>query len=252
MIIVSNGSPLPSTIKGTGTTVQTYGAALNAQGSNRLNGQEFIVRASGSVLPGVASNVQLQIFASYPAGQYPNANITSASMTNNVATFNGTNSYLVGQFTTVSNIANTSLNGVVGPLISANATAFTAANVNYATLAIANISNTAQTATAAIAPSLVYSANVSPTLTVNVAIPFMAELKCVGDTSSQILTAVGSDQTVNANGTSLNPNSSTGTVVPIPGVNFAAEPPLQFTVGHIWGSSNANNAGTLRSFYLES
>lgn len=241
----------PVTIIGTGTAAQLYAANLNLPGSNRQNGQTGVVRICGSVFPNTASNVKLIVNANYPSGQYPTASITSASMTNNVALYNGTNTFVVGQFVTLANIVNANLNGAIGPLQTANATAFTAANVNGATLAIANIANAAQTATAAISSVPLYTAAASPTLTVNVNAPFKCVIDLAGDSLSGVVTASGTDQTVNANGTALVPNSSTGTILPVPGVNFALEPALYLTVSHTFGVSDANNAGTVRQFLYE-
>lgn len=257
---VSAGSP--AIINSTGTTVQLYdgqnvnatpaAALVNVPGSNRLDGAQWELRASGEVFPGVASNIQLMVYANYPAGQWANANITSASMASNVALYNANNNYVVGMFVTVANIVNTSLNGTVGPLTAANNTSFSAANVNGATLAIANIANAAQVATGVITSVPLYTSAVSPTLAVNTNIPFMVDIRCAGGQRSNIVTCTGTDQTVNNNGTALVPNSSTGTVLPVPGVNFALEPCLYLTIGHTWGASNANNQGFLKSMYLES
>jgi hypothetical protein len=241
----------PATIKGTGTAAQVYPVFLNIPGSNRINGQTAVVRIGGSVFPNTASNVKLQVSVNYPAGQYAAASITSASMANNVALYNGTNNFVVGQYVTVANIANANLNGTVGPITVANATAFSAANVNGATLAIANIANAAQTASAAIGAVPLYTSNVSPTLTINVNAPFKCVLDVCVDSLSGILNASGSDQTANANGTAILSNSSTGTVTPVPGINVALEPAYFLTVSHTFGTSDANNAGTVRQFLYE-
>lgn len=251
----------PATIGGTGTTTQLYGGSstpvrIAIPGSNRAAGTQFDVRAGGSVFPGVASNVKLQLQLVYPsysngAAQYPTANITSASMTNNVALYNGTNNFVIGQYVQVANIANTDIQGTVGPLLTANANAFTAANINGVALAEANIANAAQTATAAIAPVPLYNANVSPTLTVNVNAPWCVALRVFGDSTSNVVSVTGSDWTVNANGTALVPNLSTGTAQPAPGVNFQLEPAFYLQVGHAFGTSNANNAGKMQTFVLE-
>lgn len=259
----SIGASSPATVGGTGTTPQLYGGAttavaLSIPGSNRYNGQEMHVRLAGSVFPGVASNVKLTVYANYPsypngAAQYPTVSVTSASMTNNVALYNvAAHTFVVGQFVTVTPVANTDIQGTVGPITAVNATSFSAANINGATLAEANIANAAQTATAAIAPIPLYNAVASPTLTVNVNAPFGAAMTLLGDSSSGVLTIIGgTDVTVNANGTALVPNTSTGTVSPVPGVNFQLEPVINLTVAHTFGASNANNAGRLRMFTLE-
>lgn len=257
MIVTATGTSVPSTVSGAGTTAKAFTSQLQLPGSGRVDGQQFIVRGSGKVVPGVASTLTLNVLANYPtlatgAAQYPTASITSAAMTNNVATYNGTNNFVVGQFVTLANIANTSLNGNVGPLTTVSATSFTATNVAGATLAIANIANVAQTATAAINPVIIYAANASPALTVNVGAPFMFELRGSGDSTSKVVTFVGSDQTVNVNSAGAAvANSSTGTIAPVVGVNLANEPPLFFTVSETFGSSNANNTITLTSLFLE-
>jgi hypothetical protein len=261
MLLVVNAPSIPASVIGTGTAAQKFAANINMPGSSRQDGAAFNLVVGGSILPAVNSNAQLQVWATYPtingSPQYPNANITSAAMVNNVATYNGSNNFLAGQYVTVANIANTSLNGTVGPLLTANATAFTASNVNGAILAIANIANAAQTSSAAIAPVPFYTAVASPTLLLNTSVPFAARLQCQGDAASGFLTATGQDFTLNvnsaANGTAaVVPNLSTGTVVPVPGVNFKNEPPLVFTVSEAFGVSNANNAATLKQFGLES
>lgn len=262
MFIVANAPNLPATVTGSGTAAQTFTPQLLAPGSSRLDGQQFQVRFGGTLIPNTASTAKVTVFANYPnlangAAQYPLASITSAIMTNNVATYNGANNFVPGQYVTVANIANANLSGSVGPILTANANAFTASNIGGATLAIANIANAAQTATAVIAPLPVYTANVSPTLTTKVAIPFQGELTLQGDSKSGIILAFGTDKTVNvnasANGTpALVPNVSTGTVVPVPGVNFANEPPVFFTIAETFGSSDAGNSAVLKNFFLES
>lgn len=241
----------PTVIKGTGTAAQLYPVTLNIPGSNRVNGQTSVVRIAGSVFPNVASNVRLIVSVGYPAGQYSAASIASASMTNNVALYNGNNNFVVGQYVTVANIANTNLNGSVGPLTTANATAFSSANVNGATLAIANIANAAQTATGVVATTPIYTSNISPTLTVNVNAPFKCVLDLCVDSLSGVLVCSGSDQTANANGTAIVANTSSGVITPVPGINVALEPAYYLTVSHTFGTSDANNAGTLRQFLFE-
>lgn len=258
----SIGPSVPVVIGGTGTTPQVYGGTsavtVSIPGSNRFNGQELHVRLAGSVFPGVASNVKLTVYANYPsfsngAPQYPNVSVTSASMTNNVALYNvAAHNYLVGQYVNVTPIANTDIQGTVGPLTAVNATSFSAANINGVALAEANIANAIQTGTASIAPVPLYNAVASPTLTVNVNAPFAAVLTLYGDSSSGVISVMGgTDTTVNANGTAFVPNVSTGTVTPVPGCNFQIEPVLNISVAHSFGTSNANNAGRLRQMSLE-
>lgn len=266
MLQTSTGTPVPATVTGTGTTPKLFSSVANVPGSLRLSGQPFTARVAGVINAGVNTNVQLSVYANYPATQVANsvANITSASMTNNVATYNGANTYVVGQYVTVANVVNSSLNGTVGPLISANATAFTANIVNGAVLAIANIANAAQTATSQLAAQPLYVGVVSPSLLLNTAVPFMAEIRMFGDNSSGVLACTGNDSTVNLAAAGYAPNTQTptaafnGTIAPasnglngVAQVNFKQEPPVYLTVGYAFGSSNANNTATLDTFYIE-
>jgi hypothetical protein len=250
----------PAVASGTGTNALPYGGttpvALNIPGSNRADGIEFAVRLAGYVFPNTASNVTLTVSANYGnfangASQYPTASITSASMTNNVALYNGTNNFLIGQYVNLGNIANANLNGIVGPLQTANATAFTSNNINGAALAIANIANAAQTATAAISSTPIYTGAASPTLKVNTNAPWYAVLDAYGDSKSGIFTMKGTDQTVNTTATGYSQNVSTGTIQPVPGVNFQVEPPIYLTVATTFGTSDANNAAYLQQMSLE-
>jgi hypothetical protein len=216
----------------------------------------MVVRIAGAVYPNAAGNVVLTVYANYGnyangVNQYPTASITSAVMVNNVATYNGTNTFAIGQYVTLANIANTSLNGTVGPLQTANATAFTSNNVNGAALAIANIANVAQTATAAIGPVPIYTGAASPTLKALTNAPFFTDIALYGESKSGIITAYGTDKTINNNGTALVQNVSTGTIIPVPGVNFQVEPPIYLTVAHTFTVSDANNVGWLKQFSLE-
>lgn len=261
-VVVVSAPNIPNTVTGAGTTAQLFGPKLQVPGSSRLDGQTFNVVLGGSIFPNTASNAQLTVWANYPningSPQYPNCSITSAIMTNNVATINGSNNFVAGQYVSITGMANANLNGTAGPLLSANATAFTVSNINGATLAIANISNASQTnCVAAINAVPFYTANVSPTLTVNTYVPFNASVRCLGDVNSNVLTGFGQDFTVNvnasANGTAaIVPNLSTGTVVPVPGVNFKNEPPVYFTVSETFGASSAGNSAVLKQFILES
>lgn len=267
MLIVSNGTPIPATISGTGTTFKLFTTQVNLPGSSRLSGQDSIFRWSGSMNAGVNTNVQCLIFANYPATQVTNSlsNITSASMVNNVATYNVNNNFVVGQYVTVANIANANLSGYVGPLISANNTAITANIVNGTVLAIANIANAAQTANVQLAAQPLYVGAVSPTQLLNTNLPFDGEIRLSGDQASAVLFASGSDRTINLNTTGLQVNISTPTGLfngtqsaastglnGVPQVNFKQEPPVYLTVAYTFGSSNANNAMTLESAFLES
>src|ERR1043165_5959207 len=127
MLVVSTGTPVPNTVTGAATTAQTFASQLNAPGSSRLDGQEFIVRASGNINAGVSSTAKLTVYANYPSGQYPFANITNAvgntSGGANIALYNANNNFVLGHYVNVTSV-NSSLNGLVGPLIVANSTAF--------------------------------------------------------------------------------------------------------------------------------
>lgn len=264
MLIVSNGTPIPATISGTGILPKLFSTQLNMPGSSRLDGQSFILRWTGNLNVAANMNVQAFVFANYPSGQTI-ANITSASMTNNVATYNATNTYVVGEYVTVANIANANLSGTVGPLISANATAFTANIINGAVLAIANIANAAQTANAVLTATPLYVGVVSPTLLLNTILPFQGEIRCFGDNSSGVITCTGNDSTTNLAAAGFAPNTQTptaafnGTLAPasnglgtIAQVNFKTEPPVFFTIGYAFGANSANNVATLKTFFLES
>lgn len=256
MFVVSTGTPIPSTVTGTGTTAQTFASQLQAPGSSRIDGTPITVRAAGSISAGVSSTSQFTLFANYPAGQYPVANITNAVGNTtggaNIALFNANNNFVLGQYVTVAGV--TSLNGTVGPLVAANSTAF-AGQINGANVAnVAAASPAAGLATIAAQP--LYTGVASPALNVGGTVPFFAEIRCIGDSVSKVLTAFGTDQVVNLNVTNNGPNfyqaiTSTGLINPVPGVNFKAEPPVYFTVAETFGSSNAANTATLKSFYLE-
>lgn len=251
----ATGGSVPNTVSGTGTLPKIYGPQLPIPGSLREDGQPMTIRASGNIVAGVSSTAQFTVFANYPAGQYPVANVTNAvgntTGGGNVALYNANNNFVLGQYVTVANVA--SLNGLVGPLIVANSTAF-AGQINSAN--VGNVAAANVVGTATIAPQTMYNGVASPALNVGQTVPWMAEIRIVGSAASNIVTAFGTDQVVNFNTGNNGPNiyqaiTSTGLVNPVAGVNMKAEPPLYFTAAHTFGSSNANNSGTLTCFYLE-
>lgn len=273
MLIVSNGTPLPNTAAGANpatygfTNSNKFQTTVNAPGSLRLDGAECIVRASGNISAGVSSTAQFMLYANYPtlpngALQYPVANITNAVGNTtggaNVALYNAANNFVIGQYVTVAGTAN-ALNGVVGPLLVANSTAF-AGLVNTAN--VGNVAAANYTGTATLLPQPLYQGVASPALNVSGIAPFMAEVRIVGDQQSGILVAYGTDQVVNYNAVSggvgaaqvnlIQAVTSTGQCFPVPGVNFKNEPPFSLSAGFIWGSSNAANTATLKAFYIES
>jgi len=259
MLIVSQGTPLPNTITGSATTAQSFSSQLNLPGSSRLSGQPFTIRAAGNITPNTSSTTQLTVYANYPAGQYPFANITNAVGNTtggaNVALYNANNNFVLGQYVNVTSVSS-GLNGLVGPLIVANATAFAGqvAGANVANAAAITLTNAAG---AAVPGQPFYTGVASPALNVLGVQPFMAEIRCIGDSTANVMTAFGTDQVININITNNGPNffqavTSTGLINPVPGVNFKAEPPLYFTVAETFGSGSAGNTATLKAFYLES
>ena len=262
MIVVSDtvgaanpGGPTPNVVSGTGTLPKLFGPQLNMPGSLREDGQPMIVRAAGNIVAGVSSTAQLQVYANYPSGQYPVANITNAvgntTGAGNVALFNANNNFVLGQYVTVANVA--SLNGLVGPLIVANSTAF-AGQINSAN--VANVAAANVVGTATIAPQPMYNGVATPALNVGQIVPWMAEIKCTADFQSNILIAYGQDVTVNYNVGNVTQNflqtvTSTGLCLPVPGINMKAEPPVYFTAGVLFNSSSASNSSWLKAFYLE-
>jgi hypothetical protein len=262
MIVVSDtigaggaGGSTPATVSGTGTAPKTFAPQLNMPGSLREDGQPLTIRASGNIVAGVSSTAQFTIFANYPSGQYPVANVTNAvgntTGGGNVALYNANNNFVLGQYVTVANVA--SLNGLVGPLIVANSTAF-AGQINSAN--VANVAAANVVGTATIAPQPMYNGVASPALNVGQVVPWMAEVRCIGVQAANLVTAYGTDQIVNFNVTNNGPNiwqavTSTGLINPVAGVNMKAEPPLYFTSAWTFGSSNANNSAVMQCFYLE-
>lgn len=257
------GAQLPNTVSGTGTTAKTFGPQVNLPGSTRIDGQQVIVRIGGNISAGVSSTAVLTLYANYPtlangAPQYPFANITNAVANTtggaNIALYNANNNFVIGQYVNVTNVAS-SLNGLVGPLIVANSTAFAGqvAGANVANAAAITLTNTAG---ATIAAQPLYTGAASPALNVSGVAPFMAEIRLLGDVGSGVVMAYGTDQVVNINVTNNGPNvlqlaTSTGLCNPVPGVNFKNEPPLYLTVAETFGSSNANNTATLKCFFIE-
>lgn len=260
MDIVSVATPLPNTVSGTGTTAKTFAAQLNMPGSSRTDGQQAIVRVGGNLSAGVSSTAQITVYANYPAGQYPFSNITNAVANTtggaNIALYNANNNFVLGQYVNVTNVSS-GLNGLVGPLLVANSTAFAGqvAGANVANAAAITLTNSAG---ATVAAQPLYTGVASAALNVGGTAPFMAEIRCFGISAANanILTAFGTDQVLNINITNNGPNflqalTSTGLINPVPGVNFKNEPPVYFTVAETFGSSNAANTATLTEFYLE-
>lgn len=262
---VTNAPGLPNTVSGTGTTAKTFGPQLNMPGSLRLDGQQSVIRIAGNISAGVSSTAVLTLYANYPtlsngSPQYPFANITNAvgntSGGANIALYNANNNFVIGQYVNVTNVSS-SLNGLVGPLIVANSTAFAGqvAGANVGNAAAITLTNTAG-ATGQY-PQPLYTGVASPALNVSGVVPFMAEIRLCGDQQSGVLTAYGTDQVVNINTGNNGPNIlqavvSTGLVNPVAGVNFKNEPPVYLTVAETFGSSNASNTATLKCFFLES
>lgn len=263
-IQVTNSGGLPNTVSGTGTTQKLFGPQINVPGSSRLDGAQFIVRASGNVTTGTPSAVLLSLVATYPtlasgAAQYPVANITNAVGNTtggaNVALYNANNNFVLGQFVNVTSVAS-ALNGLVGPLIVANSTAFAGqvAGANVANTAAITLTNSAA---ATIQPINLYNGVAAVSILASNTVPFMAELRCMGDSGSGTVVCYGTDQIANVNLATAGPNvlniySGTGVCTPVPGVNFKNEPPLILQISETFGSSNANNTATLKSFFLES
>ena len=262
MIVVSDtvgsanpGGAVPNLVSGTGTLPKVFGPQLNMPGSLREDGQPFTVWAAGNITAGVSSTAQLQVYANYPSGQYPVANVTNAVGNTtggaNVALYNCNNNFVLGQYVTVANVA--SLNGLVGPLIVANSTAF-AGQINSAN--VGNVAAANVVGTATIAGQPVYNGVATPALNVGQVVPWYIDLRMAGDFQSNMIVAYGRDITSNFNTGNNGPNlyqtvTSTGLCIPVTGVNFKAEPPVYFTAAVTYGSSNANNAAWLKSFYLE-
>lgn len=263
MDVVSVASPLPNTVSGTGTTAKIFSSVVNLPGSGRTDGRQFFVRGGGDIVPGVSSTGQLTVYANYPTLpngqlQYPVGTIVNAVSNTtggaNIALYNCNNNFVLGQYVNVTNVQS-SLNGLVGPLIVANSTAFAGqvAGANVANVAAISLTNSAF---ASVLGQPLYTGVATPALNVSGTAPFMFELRCFGDTASNVLTAFGTDQTLNINITNNGPNfyqavTSTGLINPVPGVNFKNEPPVYFTAALTFGSSNASNTATLKNFFVE-
>ena len=294
MIITANGAPLPNTVTGTNAAwpsmqagangvssgpqgVKLYSALINAPGSLRMDGSEAIVRASGNITGGVATNAQLYLYLNYPvlstgAQQYPTANITAAivvntALTNGPALFNANNNFVVGQYVSVNMQPNTQFYGIVGPLTVANSTAF-AGLINGANVVNASGGATVNTSTTGVAimmPQPLYQGlNTVANLNVGQTCPWMAEVRIMGDAGSNVVFAYGVDGMVNYNlvaagSGAQGPNNqavwvvqqNVGNGLAVPGINFKNEPPFTLQAGHNFSASNAANAGTLKSFFLE-
>lgn len=295
MLIVASGNPVPNTVSGTnavwpamqaganGVTsgpqnTKLYSAIINAPGSLRLDGGEAIVRAAGNITGGVATNAQLYLYLNYPvlatgALQYPTANITAAvvvntAQTNGPALFNANNNFVIGQYVSVNMQPNTQFYGIVGPLTTANSTAF-AGLINGANVVNASTGATVNTSTTGVAimlpQPLYHGLNTVANLNVGQACPWMAEVRIQGDSGSNVVFAYGIDGVVNYNlvaaGTGAQGannqavwvvQQNVGNGLAVPGINFKNEPPFTLQAGHNFSASNAGNTGVLKQFYLES
>ncbi len=254
-----------------------FSAIVNTPGSLRMDGSETIVRASGNITGGVSTNTQLSLYLNYPtlstgALQYPTANITAAvsvnsASTNGPALFNCNNNFVVGQYVSVNMQPNTQFYGIVGPLTVANSTAF-AGLINGANIVNASGGATVNTSTTGLAtmlPQPLYTGlNTISVINVGQVSPFMAEVRLCGDAGSNVVFAYGVDGMVNyslvtaGTGLAASPDSAVwvvqqnvGTGLAVPGINFKNEPPFTVQVAETFGSSNAANAATLKSFYVE-
>lgn len=257
--------------------VKLFSPILNTPGSLRMDGSEAIVRASGNITGGVSTNTQLSLYLNYPtlstgAPQYPTATVTAgvtvnSASTNGPALFNANNNFVLGQYVSVNMSPNLQFQGIVGPLTVANSTAF-AGLINGANVVNASgglTVNTATTATATMIPQPLYTGlNTVSNLNVGQTTPFMAEIRLMGDQGSNLVFAYGVDGVVNytvvtaGTGLAAAPDSAvwsvqqnTGTGLCVPGINFKNEPPFTLQIGETFGVSNASNAATLKSFYLE-
>jgi hypothetical protein len=257
--------------------VKLFSSIINAPGSLRMDGSEAIVRAAGNITGGVATNTQFCLYLNYPtlatgAAQYPLANITAAvtinsAQTNGPALFNANNNFVVGQYVSVNMQPNTQFYGIVGPLTVANSTAF-AGLINGANVVNASTGATVNTSTtgyATMLPQPLYiGLNTVANLNVGQTCPWMAEVRIQGDAGSNVVFAYGIDGVVNYNlvaaGTAAQSVNDTavwvvqqnvGSGLAVPGINFRNEPPFTLQVGEIFSASNANNAATLKSFFLE-
>ena len=283
MLIVSNASPIPNTASGTNPTtylaggtngncsvmpVKLFSSTINAPGTLRMDGSQAEVRASGNITAGVSTNTQFYLYVNYPTLstgtlQYPAANITAVNVWNTAGTgyavFNANNNFVVGQYVSVSNV-NAQFNAIIGPLTLANATAFGGfingvAAVNASTGATVN---TSAAGFATMLPQPLYCGPNATAINVGQVSVFGGDFTLIGDQGSGILTCLAArDSIVNVNLVSASnincyqPVVSTGAVLPVPGVNFKNEPPFTVQVGLVFGSSNAGNTATLKSFYLE-
>lgn len=232
-------------------------------GSSRLNGQPFVVRVGGVVTPNIGTSATLTVYANYPSGQYPVANITNAVGNTtggaNIALYNANNNFVVGQYVTVANVSS-ALDGTVGPLVVANSTAF-AGQVGGANVGNAAAITLTNTAAATIAPQPFF-VQTGPALTntANAAggpAPFTHEIRGLVDQTSGLMVCYGIGTWVNTNTPNNGPNvlpvtSTAGVGWGVPGVNTKLEPPVTFTAAITFNTGSLANAATLESFYLES
>lgn len=292
-IVTATGSSLPNTVSGTATVwpamqvttngitsgpqpVKLFSSIINVPGSLRLDGQEAIIRAAGNITGGAAGNTQLCLYLNYPllasgSPQYPTATVTAATTinsagTNGPALFNANNNFVVGQYVSVNMQPNTQFYGIVGPLTVANSTAF-AGLINGANVTNASGGSTVNTGsgTATMIPQPLYlGLNTVANLNVGQTVPFMSEVRIMGDQGSNVVFAYGVDGVVNYNlvgagsaaQAATNPavfvvQQNVGNGLAVPGINFKNEPPFTLQVGENFASSNASNAATLKAFFLE-
>lgn len=248
MVVVSRANNLPVTFNPnpTSNAVNAFATTgLPVPGSNRLDGQQFVVRASGFATPNGTGNVSVSLIAAYPAGQYPNCAFTSSDLTSNVITVRGINNFVVGQSVKITGASDSSEN-VTGNVATANSTQFTVA------LTSANVSNAASNtgAVAVIQPVQIYKGVVSGNMTTNVAIPWMLEVTLEGDNTTGALQASGKDVIT---GTIDNIVSGGPTYFNLPtgSVNFAAEPPVVFTAAFTFNTANSTHSATIKQLVLE-
>jgi len=285
MIVIQTASPVPNTVSGTNPTtylpgangitagpqpVKLFSSIINVPGSLRIDGEECVVRASGNIVGGVSTNCQLSLYLNYPtlstgALQYPNANITAANCYNTAGTgfalFNSNNNFVVGQYVSLNQMVNLQFGtgAIVGPLSIANSTAF-GGFINGAAVVNASGGATVNTVAAGYAvmlPQPLYCGqNIGSILNVNQVSPFMAEIRIVGEAGSNAVMAFGIDGIANYNAASgyysgFQVAQNIGNSFCVPGINMKNEPIFTLQVGETFGSSNALNAATIKSFFLE-
>ena len=248
--------------------VKLFSPVLNAPGSLRLDGEDNIVRASGNIVGGVATNTQLSLYLNYPtlstgSAQYPLANISAATTVNTGGTgyalFNANNNFVIGQYVSVANV-NAQYNAIIGPLSVANSTAF-GGFINGAAAVNASTGATVNTSTigfASMLPQPLYTGlNTVTILNVGATVPWSGEIHIRGDQGSGVVFAYGFDGVVNYNANLTTATQvyqaqqNVGTGLAVPGVNFKNEPAFTLSVGETFGASNASNSATLKSFFLE-